>query len=403
MKKVLFVCALLCATAMQAQQYMRVWQAGESTRYEQTTIDYSNGGGTITVAGQSYATDKVDSITIVKTIFVNWDGSTATVAVPESAQPYITVSVTGGHVVLTNTNVSEEMEFVLSGSSSNGSLTYNGQYKCKFHLNGVNLTSGVGGAMNILCGKRVDVILTPGTTNSLTDATTGDQKAAFYCKGHVEVSGAGTLAVTGRCKHAIATKEYLLLKASQGGVTIRQAASDAVHVGQYFQMNGGSLTIDANTMGDGIQVDATDDPDELNGQALIKGGTLNIVVAHEDCKGIKTGASDLGTNPAGNITISGGTINITASGNGSRGIQTDANLEINANDGTTKMDITASGGKCACGEEHKCYGIKIGDGVKGDILVKGGVTNILTSGKARAYKCDGNDGEPIITGGEFNY
>lgn len=370
---------------MQAQQYLRVWQGEESQRIAiSEAAEMPLSGNHIRISGQSYALSAIDSITIVKTVGIEWNGSTASVNIPEAAKKDVSVVVNGGHVTINNNNVREEMEFVLSGHSTNGSLTYNGQYKTKFHLNGVNLSSASGAALDIQCGKRIDLILGDGTTNSLSDSKTGNQKAALYCKGHLELQGTGTLNVTGNCKHAIASKEYLLLKKSTGTVNILGAASDAMHVGQYFQMSGGTIHIDEKTMADGIQVDATDDAaDELNGQIIIKAGTINATIAHEDCKAIRNGGSEDGKVPCGDVSILGGTITINAKANGSRGIQTDANMTISEADKSvpTQITITAAGGLCTqseCSDDpHRCMGIKVDQ----KLTVTGGTTTVSNTGK----------------------
>lgn len=386
MKKILLILSMaLLTVSAQAQQYLRVWQGEDSQRIalsETAQMPFSASG--VNIGGTQYALSAIDSITFVKTVTVQWNGPSATVTIPDVAKKDVTATVDGGHVVITNSNVTEEMEFVLSGESTDGSLTYNGQYKCKFHLNGVQLTSTRGGALDIQCGKRIDLILTDGTTNSLTDSKTGTQKAALYCKGHLEVQGGGKLAVSGQCKHAISTKEYLLLKKNAGTIDILAAASDALHIGQYFQMNGGTINISDKTMADGIQVDATGDAaDELNGQIIIKGGTIKATIAHEDCKGIKNGGSEDGLVPCGAITIQGGTIDIQATGNGSRGIQTEANMLIAQTDKTlpTTITINAAGGLCTlkeCAEDpHRCMGIK----VDSKLTVTGGTTTVTNTGK----------------------
>lgn len=393
MKKILLASFMLLAgLGVHAQQYLRVWQGEESKRVALADAETMQvNSNYITIAGSRYAMSEVDSITIVKTIYVQWNGTSASVVVPDAAKGDITVSQNGGHVKLTNTNTTEEMEFVLSGTSADGSFTYNGAYKCKFHLAGLNLTSTQGGALDIQCGKRIDLILQDGTANVLSDAKTGTQKAALYCKGHLELQGMGSLTVSGNARHAVSTKEYLLLKKNTGTISIAQAASDALHVGQYFQMSGGTLAITDQTVGDGIQVDATDDAtDALNGQILIKGGIINATIAHEDCKGIKNGASESGAVPAGNISITGGTITINANGNGSRGIQTDASMLIADSDAPTAITITAAGGLCTqkeCAEDpHRCMGIK----VDGNLNVTGGTTKVSNTGKkSRAIKVGG--------------
>lgn len=398
---------LTLGTGARAQQYMRIWQGDDSQRIalgEAASMSFSNNN--INIAGKNYALTAIDSITIVKTIGIEWHGNTAQVNIPDAAKKDVSVSVSGGNVVITNNNVREEMEFILSGESTNGSLTYNGQYKAKFHLNGLNLTSTTGAALDIQCGKRIDLILAEGTTNSLSDAKTGSQKAALYCKGHLELQGSGTLNVTGNARHAISTKEYLILKKNTGTLNILAAASDALHIGQYFQMSGGTITIDDKTMADGIQVEASNDAaDDLNGQIIIKGGIINATIAHEDCKGIRNGGSEDKTVASGDITITGGNITINAKGNGSRGIQTDANMLIADSDAATTINISAAGGLCTqdeCADDpHRCMGIK----VEQTLTVTGGTTTVTNTGKksrgikATTYKKTGGTVNATITQG----
>ncbi|MBR4856207.1 MAG: carbohydrate-binding domain-containing protein, partial [Bacteroidaceae bacterium] len=279
---------LLAATSVSAQRYMRIWQNGESDRIALSDINYSQGGSVITIGDKTYATSDVDSITMVRTITVNIKDNQAMVNLNNA--PGVTYTAEGGHVVINNTNATEEMEFVLSGTSSDASITYNGVYKCKFHLDGLNLTSTKGAALDIQCGKRIDVFLVDGTTNSLTDCAGGLQKAAFYCKGHMEVEGGGSLTVAGYSRHAIGTNEYLILKENTGNITVTNAVNDAIHAGQYFLMDGGTLNI-TGMAGDGIQAEITNDPtEELNGQLFINGGSINMKVTGNDVKGIKCDA-----------------------------------------------------------------------------------------------------------------
>ena len=146
--------ALVCGAALNAQaqfRYVRVWQNGESTRLPMTDFVYSNNGRTVTIDGQPFATSEVDSITLVHTIYVNYDGGTATVDTRQA--PGVTATVDGAYVTITNTTVGQEMEFVVSGTTSDGGLLYNGAYKCKFLLNGGNITSKRGAAIDIECGE----------------------------------------------------------------------------------------------------------------------------------------------------------------------------------------------------------------------------------------------------------
>lgn len=381
MKKLLFTGLLLTAAlTAQAQKYMRIWQGEESTRVALQDISYQDGGASFTAGGTTYSTSQVDSITIVKHITVTFDGNTASVDLGIASPADITYTINGANVVMNNTNETEEMEFELRGTSNSGSFTYNGTYKCKIHLNGLNLTSTSGAALDIQDGKRIDLILTDGTENTLADAASGVQKAALYCKGHLEVSGSGNLNVTGNTRHAIATNEYMLIKKNTGTITVSKAVSDAMHIEQYFQMNGGTVNL-SGMGGDGIQAELKNNPDEeLNGQILIKGGSINIDVTADDTKGIKS--DDL-------ITISGGTFVINAKGAGSKGISAGTDMVINEDDAATTMTIAATGGVYEDPETDdtsKCMGIK----VTKDLTISAGTITVTNTGrKSKGIKVDG--------------
>lgn len=180
------------------------------------------------------------------------------------------------------------------------------------------------------------------------------------------------------------------LKKSTGNITIAKAAADAIHVGQYFIMNGGNINIDENTANDGIQVeiitlddDITPDPSKENnhGTATFAGGSVKAVISHEDCKGIKCD---------GDINISGGKFDIKPTAGGSRGIQTDANMVVGNETAETSITIATSGGKCTLPEcsadPHRCMGIK----VDGNLTVNGGTIKVTHSkSSARDIKIGG--------------
>ena len=276
---------------------------------------------------------------------------------------------------------------MLQGACSDGSLTYTGSYKCKFYLNGLNLTSQKGAALEILCGKRIDLILNDGTENVLADAPGGEQKGALYCKGHLEVEGSGSLTVTGNARHGICTKEYLQLKRSTGSITVNSAPSDGIHVGQYFLMNGGTVTV-SGQKGDGIQTeiltlddDITPNPDkEYNGQIFIHGGSIDVTVSGDDKKGVKS---------ADKMTISGGTVKVTASGAGSKGISVGKHLLINEDNATTLVEIRATGGVYeddVTDDETKCTGIKVTQ----NMAITAGTLRVANTGSgSRGIKVDG--------------
>lgn len=387
MKKLFITSLILCNIAVaQAQEQIRIWQAGSDTRVTTTEVPFSNDGSTFTVGDQEFDTSTVDSIMVVHTIYVTFAGETATVDLGHA--PDVTATTDGAHVSIISTNTRSELELVLQGESTQGSLTYEGPLKCKFYLNGLNLKSNKGAAIDIQCGKRVDLILVSGTQNVLADAAGGEQKAALYCKGHLEVEGSGSLTVTGNTKHGIATKEYMQLKKTTGKITVNKAVSDAMHVGQYFLMSGGTLTISGQA-GDGLQVEAVtlsddvtlDSSKEDNGQMFIRGGSLDITAAGNTTKGIKL---------PGDLTVSGGTFTILASGNGSKGISVSGNMLVNQDTATTLMQIRATGGVYEdedTEEETRCMGIK----VDGNLTINAGTIRVANTGtNSRGIRVHGN-------------
>lgn len=386
-KYILTLAAVLITLTASAQQklYLCFSNGYDTVEAEEINVSYSD--NTVTINGTSYDISTLDSISFSKPtnlsaltmVTITYNGTSASVTVPSSISG-VTYTVSGADVVITSTNTSDEITYEATGSSTNGSLIINGEYKLTLRLNGLDLTStGVFAPINIKNGKRNALILVDGTINSLTDSANDTISAPLHTKGHLEIDGLGTLNITGNHKHGISTKEYLQIKSTAGTINILSTVSDGIHAGQYFQMNGGTVNI-ANTGGDGIQAEVTDDTtDENNGEMIIKGGTINATMAEEDTKAMKADAD---------ITISGGTITLYANGNGSRGIQTDTNITIGEDDTTTTIYIEANGGLCTAEEDaedpHRCMGMKADD----TVTINAGTITVKNNGtKSRGIRC----------------
>lgn len=380
--------ALIIACSMQAQEKIRVWKEGSGIRFTTSQLEFSEDGTSFSVADSTYDIATIDSITVVHTITVTFDNDTAYVDYGHASN--VTDTIRGAHVILESNDSINELEFVLQGESTHGSLTYDGPYKCRFYLNGLNLKSDQGAALDIKCGKRVDLVLNPDTENFLEDAAGGNQKGALHCKGHLEVSGGGSLTVRGNSKHGIATKEYMEIKKSTGTITIDRAVSDAMHIGQYFQMNGGRVHITGQG-GEGIQVetmtivtennDTIPNPDkENNGLLFIRGGNIYIEATEDFAKGIKA-PSDM--------FVSGGTFEIKAIGDGSKGISVSGNLTINQDDNTMVMQLRAQGSVTEDENEDDVYCMCAN--IKQDLTITSGFVNISNRGAGtRGIQYGGN-------------
>ena len=316
MKKFLIfaLLALGCGSMMQAQQTMWVHQGNVHWAYNTDTVGtmpYAS-GTRITVLEKVFNLSEVDSITVDNqsiadnTVKVTYSGNTAQVIIAGNVARDLTASVSGAHVtVLQDADVTTEITYSLSGTSSNGSFYQDGSYKITLELNGVNLTCADSAAINIQDGKRIDVSLVDGTTNSLADGTSSSAKAAFYINGHSEFKNGGSLTLTGGKKHAFHGDEYVILKKTVGTITVNSATKDGFSVNQYFQMNGGTLIIN-NVGDDAIQVDKTNDAtDANNGMVIINGGTITASTSAASSKVI---------NAEGDVQILGGTLNLTNTG-----------------------------------------------------------------------------------------
>lgn len=257
----------------------------------------------------------VTSLAADYTVTVTYDGTTATVSIPDDISSYVSCSSgSSSHVKLLQASTvgddtTGEIVYSLSGSSTDGEFYLEGSYKTTVQLAGLTLTNPSGPSLNIQDGKRIKISAKNGTENTLTDGANEDYNGCLHTKGHFEFAGKGILNVTGNSKHAIYSKEYVEIKNLT--LNILKAEKDGIHCKQYFLMESGTVNI-SNTGDDGIQVEmdgstptaATDDEheDEDTGNFYMTDGTLAI--SSYAGKAIKAD---------GSITYSGGTQNFSTS------------------------------------------------------------------------------------------
>ena len=357
-----------------------LWKNGSFTRIDVVDICFED--NRISLGDTTISLSDIDSITFVQpkepivgkdTLYISYDGATATVN-PKNVSG-ISAEVNGAAVSITNANTDREMTFVLRGESTEGSFVYDGSYKACICLAGVHLESAEGPAIHTKCGKRITLELLDGTDNYLEDAADSlGQKAALYCKGHLEVSKGGSLTVKGNVRHAISTKEYMLVKSSAGSISVIGAGNDGIHAGQYFKMNGGIVSV-SGTKGDGIQAEATGEGDDFDGQVFIQGGTLNVSVTERDVAAIKSDSL---------MTIAGGSITITTTGEGDKGLKSKADLRISGGE----LSFTQSG-KYIVVNNNPGYVTSIK--ADGAMTISGGNIEINNNGEAgKGLSADGN-------------
>lgn len=130
--------------------------------------------------------DYVENSDFYSVVKVDYRGMTAVVS---GDVDMVTVFVEGAHVTIHSYR--HNIEYVLKGSSDNGSFKIYSDYKMKITLDGVALHHPSGAALNNQCGKSLYLVLAPGSENTLSDGDhyimsgNEDMKGAFFSEGQI--------------------------------------------------------------------------------------------------------------------------------------------------------------------------------------------------------------------------
>ena len=221
MRRTILSIVALVLTITTWGQTLKITTSSGTKEYQASQVTASSpvtfaGGSTLTVTGDVFTISDITNMLVAgsssldveaNTVNIVYNGSTATVTKADNISNYVTAEVSGAHVTITQTNTeaidNDEITYVLSGSTTDGSLTLDGSYKCTVSLAGLTMTNPNGAAINITNKKRIQLSAMNGTENTLTDGSNGSQKACIYSKGQLQLQGKGTLNVAGNTKHAI--------------------------------------------------------------------------------------------------------------------------------------------------------------------------------------------------------
>ncbi len=383
-------------------------------------MTFDNSGTTLTIQGKTYTLSEVSSMEVKEvegiqeeyTVKVNFNGTTATVNVTGDLASEVDVEVQNADVTITvDPDFEEEITYVLSGCSANGSFTMNGDYKSTLFLENLTLTSTTGAPITVNNGKRIELRIEG--VNTLTDAPGGTQEACLYIDGHPQIGGDGSLNITANAGHGISSDDYILVQS--GEINILSAA-DGLHMNQFFMMNGGTVNITSNE-GDGIDVGfkgvnkGTKDQYESNGFTIIYGGSLSVITKGSGAKGIKCdstiyindGTINIRTygdayydseeddinggaaiKPGGEFLMDGGTVYMLSSGLGCKGINADGNIKVTGGELTA---ITTGNRFEYADDDSKPQAIR----TKKDMYMTGGLIKAAVMAekeKAHTFKCD---------------
>ena len=262
---------------------------GDTTDSFNNEVADVNGDEAINIADVAAIIDLMQNSVADETknlVTIFYDGSTATVSVASNVAQYVTPTVEGAHVSISQSNTDavdgDEITYQLSGSTTDGEFSLTGAYKCTIALAGLTLTNPDGAAINISNSKRIQLSAKKDTENTLTDGADGSQKACIYSKGQLQLQGNGTLNVVGNTKHGIKSASYISVKNLTLNIT--GAVGDGISCEEYMLIKSGTVTI-SGTGDDGIQCDlgssysgaTTDHEDEDTGNIYIEGGLLTVM------------------------------------------------------------------------------------------------------------------------------
>lgn len=429
-KRLFFTFFLLSGISLFAQEKMYIHRSDNFTLGALISVTdsiffSSDGATTYFQIGESiaqYPTTEIDSITFganSNTISITYIGSEVFVINPLAFEG-VSVFADGAYVTVNSGSISQDINYSLSGTTTDGMIKIYSQQPFTLMLNGVNITNPVGPAVNIQSGTSVSVDIMTGTSNQLTDGVTyaaagdEDQKGVFFSETALTFAGSGALTINGygTGKHGLSADDHISVNG--GTISVTQALKDGIHANDGMDITGGTITVTAT--GDAIDGDA--------GNILISGGNITTLSDADDVKGISCD---------GTMLVTGGTLNLTVNGDQSKAMKSEMAMTLSGGSitihtsGGAVLEASGSGfdpSYCAaikCDESITISGAQIaitttgiaGKGISSDtnLEISSGVINITSSGNGVRYTnssgvldayvstCLSTDGDVIITGG----
>ena len=161
---------------------------------------------TLMMASMCYAED----------ITIRYNGAKA--EVQQNTKDSVSVIVDGANVNIESLYKEHKLTLRLTGKSDNGQLTLKTAGKAKVELDGLTLTSQEGAPLDLKNKKKVEVVATKGTNNTLTitacNDTANHKAATIWAKDKLLLSGKGTLNIiaTGDGCRGIKTKKDITIE-----------------------------------------------------------------------------------------------------------------------------------------------------------------------------------------------
>ena len=303
-------------------------------------------------------------------ILVEYDNEVATVRHNITSENF-TVNVDGADVEIISEAALENLQYYLSGTTSNGSFSLESDMPYEVILNNVEINSTNKVPLNLTKNVEREIIMANGSTNILSDTDDSDGKAVINTKGTTNISGLGSLTVNANKKHGISSDNDIningatininhIAEASKG---IKSDSNIILTDGNVTIVSSGTLTLEELDLGyDATYCTAIG----ADGNFEMSGGSLDITLPVSNVAG-------RGVKVDGNISILGGDINIITHSGGDTYTNSDgepdsyksscikADGDIYLTHGNIILEATGDGGKCVNADGSINIGVENGD------------------------------------------
>ena len=278
------------------------------------------------VASYPEASDDISQHTFTTVINIDMSNPTA------KEESGVTITVDGNDVTASHGST-EGVCYVVTGTTTDGSLTIDGKADFELNLNNATITNLRSTALDIESKKKAFIVLTG--TNKLTDGTTADDshKGALFAKGKLLFSGTGSLEVYGTYNNGIHGKSNIVFDKGIN-IYVKSTANHGIKAGDDLFINGGIINVEVSAAGaKGINGDI---------DVIINGGRTTVVSTSNG----KWDEEDLETKASAGIacdsvlTVNGGEIYLKSTGSGGKGMKADWEGYINGG----KIRIITTGG-----------------------------------------------------------
>ncbi|MBQ8540710.1 MAG: carbohydrate-binding domain-containing protein [Clostridia bacterium] len=182
----------------------------------------------------------------------------------------MTVSGSGVNVDGNVVYITEGGDFSLKGENDNVMIHVDTKYKVKLRLEGVKMSNPSNPVIFFENTNKSFITISKGTENYITDGEeyTALAKAAIFSNDDIEIKGEGTLYVTSKAHHALASDDDI--KIEEGTLLLTADTKDGIHANNTVKILGGDITVTAK--GDGIQAEE---------DVVIEDGNINVTTTGE--------------------------------------------------------------------------------------------------------------------------